>query len=180
MAFTTQRLRLWVAGPTDAGDMLDYYQRNRRHLEPWEPARPDEFYSLEWWRQHLEYSVEESTRGYAHRMAMALRNAEGPTVIGVLNISNIIRGVFQAASIGYSIDADWTGKGLMSEAIGGVVPYCFNVLGLHRVMANYIPSNLASARALEKNGFEKEGFARKYLLINGDWRDHVLTARIRD
>ena len=68
----------------------------------------------------------------------------------------------------------------MSEAIEGVVHYCFEDLLLHRIQANYIPTNVASARVLEKAGFEKEGFARKYLLINGQWCDHVLTAKINE
>ena len=180
MAFVTQRLRLWVAGPTDAQDMVDYYTRNRTHLEPWEPARHDDFYTAAWWTQHLELSTQESVRGFAHRMAIAARDMSGPPVIGILNISNIVRGVFQAASIGYSIDRDYQGKGYMTEAIHGAVNYCFRTLDLHRVMANYIPTNIGSARVLEKTGFEKEGFAKRYLLINGEWQDHVLTARIND
>lgn len=178
MAFVTKRLRLWVAGPTDAADMLAYYARNREYLTPWEPQRHKDFYTESWWQQHLDLSTQESARGYAHRMAIALRDASGPNVMGILNISNITRGVFQAASIGYSIDQEYTGQGYMTEAIQGAVRYCFIELGLHRVMANYIPTNIGSARVLEKAGFEKEGFAKQYLHINGEWRDHVLTAII--
>ncbi|HRV81598.1 MAG: GNAT family N-acetyltransferase [Planctomycetes bacterium] len=180
MGFVTQRLRLWVAGPSDAADMLDYYRRNREHLEAWEPQRHSDFYTLAWWTQYLELSVQESVRGLTHRLAIATRDASGPPVIGVLNVSNIVRGVFQGAHIGYSIDRDQQGKGYMTEALMGVQRFAFGELGLHRLMANYIPTNLASARALEKAGFEKEGFARQYLLIGGQWRDHVLTARIRE
>jgi len=180
MAFVTQRLRLWVAGPTDAADMVAYYTRNRKHLEPWEPERHSEFYTEAWWAKHLELSSQESSRGYAHRMAIATRDMTGPPVIGILNVSNVTRGVFQAAHIGYSIDGDFQGLGYMTEAIEGAVRYCFDELDLHRVMANYIPTNLGSGRVLEKAGFEKEGFAKRYLLINGEWRDHVLTARVND
>ncbi|MDF1837178.1 MAG: GNAT family N-acetyltransferase, partial [Planctomycetota bacterium] len=68
----------------------------------------------------------------------------------------------------------------MTEALEGVVKFAFEELGLHRLMANYIPSNAASARALAKAGFEKEGFARSYLLINDVWEDHILTSRIKE
>ena len=66
------------------------------------------------------------------------------------------------------------------SAVRLVYDYAFSALGMHRVMANYMPENERSGRLLERLGFEREGFARKYLNIDGEWRDHVLTSRINE
>jgi ribosomal-protein-alanine N-acetyltransferase len=181
MEFQTDRLHLWVPEVDQARSMVDYYLRNREHLNRWEPLRSDHFYSEEFWTQHLTQNKADAANGLAYRMAIRLRaGAPDAPILGVLNISNVIRASFQAAHVGYSIDHLQTRKGYMTEALQGVVPFAFEELGLHRLMANYIPSNAASARALAKAGFEKEGFARRYLLINGVWEDHVLTSCVRD
>src|SRR3546814_41098 len=80
--------------------------------------------------------------------------------------------------MGYQIDAECEGRGLMTEALRLAIDFMFARFGLHRIMANYIPDNHRSGRVLERLGFEKEGYARNYLFIDGAWRDHVLTALI--
>lgn len=82
-------------------------------------------------------------------------------------------------------NADWyakkyEGKGFMTEALEVTLQYMFDVVGLNRVMATYMPRNKASEKVLFKLGFEKEGYARKYLKIAGKWEDHILTSRISD
>ncbi len=98
-------------------------------------------------------------------------------IIGVVGISNIVRGAFQAAYLGYNMARDFQGKGYMSEALEEIVFFAFSGLNLHRLMANYRPDNLASARVLEKLGFVKEGLAKDYLMVNGQWADHILTSK---
>ena len=66
----------------------------------------------------------------------------------------------------------------MTEFVEGAINYVFERLDLHRIMANYMPGNTRSARVLDKLGFNKEGFAKSYLKIAGEWQDHVLTAKI--
>ena len=102
-------------------------------------------------------------------------NSEG-AIIGFCNFSQIFRGPFQACYLGYHIDSTFQGKGLMSEAVTKATEYMFEIQNLHRIMANYMPSNERSARLLHKLGFVVEGHAKKYLLINGRWEDHVLTS----
>jgi ribosomal-protein-alanine N-acetyltransferase len=101
-------------------------------------------------------------------------------VVGVVNLSNFVRGAFQACTIGYSIDGEFEGRGVMRAAVELMVDYAFDALGMHRVMANYMPENERSGRLLARLGFVREGFAPKYLRIAGAWRDHVLTARVND
>ena len=76
--------------------------------------------------------------------------------------------------------APYAGRGYMTAAVNTVLPFAFGTLRLHRVEAACIPGNAASIRLLEKTGFQREGFARQYLCINGVWQDHLLFARLRD
>ena len=99
-------------------------------------------------------------------------------MIGSCNFGNIVKGIFQACHLGYSIAKKHEGQGLMAEALQAGIDYIFETRGLHRIMANHVPGNLRSARLLEKLGFEREGYARAYLKIGGKWEDHVLNALI--
>jgi len=78
------------------------------------------------------------------------------------------------------VDEAHNGRGLCTRAVAEVVAYAFGDLGLHRLEAGTLPDNRASQRVLEKNRFERFGLARRYLLICGEWRDHVLFERIAD
>lgn len=97
-------------------------------------------------------------------------------IIGVANYSNVMRGAFNACFLGYSVGEKWQGQGYMSEALTETLRYMQRQQGMHRIMANYMPHNLRSGNLLAKHGFEREGYAKNYLQINQEWRDHVLTA----
>jgi len=101
----------------------------------------------------------------------------GP-VIGTCNYTNVVRGVFQACHLGYQIARDHEGRGLMREALEALNAFAFDEMGLHRIMANYIPANERSGQLLTRLGFEREGYAKRYLYIAGQWQDHVLTALV--
>jgi ribosomal-protein-alanine N-acetyltransferase len=172
------RLRLELPPPEDAARVLDYYVRNRAHLERWEPTRPADFFLLAWWERQLRHNREEFLNDNGLRTMISDRLDPTRRVLGVANLSNFVRGAFQACHLGYSIDKEREGTGMMTEALERLVRYAFEELGMHRVMANYQPHNERSARVLERLGFEREGFARSYLYIDGAWRDHVLTALV--
>jgi len=89
-----------------------------------------------------------------------------------------VRGAFQACHLGYALTESAQGQGLMHEVLTAAIAHVFDVMLLHRIMANYRPENERSARLLARLGFEREGKARAYLKINGVWADHVLTALI--
>lgn len=99
-------------------------------------------------------------------------------LIGMVNYSNFIRGAFQSCFMGYKISENMQGKGLITEAIKASINFVFGELNLHRISANYMPRNNASARVLEKCEFTKEGIAADYLYINGKWEQHILTSLI--
>ncbi len=97
---------------------------------------------------------------------------ETDEIAGSIGLSQIFRGGFQNAYLGYQVGENFAGKGFASEAIFLIVKFAFEELKLHRVEANIQPHNLASIAVVKKNGFSKEGFSPKYLNIDDIWRDH--------
>jgi ribosomal-protein-alanine N-acetyltransferase len=175
----TRRLRLALLAPDDAPRALDFFVRNRAHFAPWDPPRPAGFYQLPWWREQLARYRAESVDERSLRLFLTGRDTPLGPVLGLVHFSRLVRGPFQCAGVGYSLDGSMVGRGLMQEALRGAIGYVFDDLGYHRVEANYRPENRRSARVLAALGFVVEGYARRYLMIDGDWRDHVLTSLTR-
>jgi ribosomal-protein-alanine N-acetyltransferase len=151
---------------------------SRLHLTVWEPqwAR-DELTRSAFRRRLRQYQRElKEDLGYA---LLIFRQADS-VLLGGLSISNVRRGVAQAASVGYWIGAPHIGRGHMTDAVKAVLPFAFVTLGLHRLEAACLPHNYPSARVLQKAGFKREGMARRYLKINGLWQDHDLFALLQD
>ena len=98
--------------------------------------------------------------------------------VGVLSVSNLVRGPFQSANLGYWVAQQVNGRGVATRAVGEACRWAFGPAGLHRLEAGTLTDNVASQRVLERNGFERIGLAPRYLHIAGDWRDHVLFQRI--
>lgn len=169
---STDRLLLRAPVLKDAGKIRDFEDRNIEHLGMWETL------SKEPVEARLRNQLKEIEEGRSIRYLLFFKaKADGP-VIGMCNYTQIFRGFFQACYLGYKIDKVCEGKGLMKEALLTSLDYVFNVAHIHRVMANYVPSNLRSAKVLNSLGFEIEGHAKQYLLINNRWEDHVLTSKI--
>jgi len=101
-------------------------------------------------------------------------------IVGTINLSQIFRGGFQNAYLGYYIGAPYAGRGYMTEALKLVVKYAFADLKLHRLEANIQPGNSASIALVKRAGFSREGFSRRYLKICGRWRDHERWAIIAE
>jgi ribosomal-protein-alanine N-acetyltransferase len=157
---------------------LDYYTRNRTHLQPWEPTRSAAFYTQAHQAAEIERAIEDCERGTGLRF-LAFEAGE-PRIVASINLSNIRRGVIHCAIVSYAVDAACAGRGYATELVRAIVSYAFDTLGLHRVEASYQPENRASGRVLAKNGFIVEGYARDYLFLNGAWRDGVLVSRTND
>lgn len=170
------RLVARLADVADAAAIVRYLLDNQAHLAPTEPPRPPEYATVDHWQQAARQARREQAQGESLRLVLLLA-AEPGRIVGTVNVTQIVRGSFQAAFLGYALDARLQGQGLMTEAIGLVAEHAFHAMRLHRLMANHLPENLASAAVLRKCGFEVEGFAKQYLYIAGAWRDHVLTAR---
>jgi ribosomal-protein-alanine N-acetyltransferase len=175
---STPRLTIESIGPEHIDSLLSYHQRNEKHLARWEPSRSSDFFSRSYWSTYAAAVQDDAYHGRAHRFVAMLRGSR--QIIASVNVTNIVHGVFQAGVLGYSVDVAHQSRGYGSEAVGTIVNWCFRTIGLHRVEANYQPNNERSGRLLRSLGFTVEGYARDYLYIDGAWRDHVLTAKIRD
>jgi ribosomal-protein-alanine N-acetyltransferase len=172
----SERLLLTMPPPESAARLVAYATENEAHLARWEPPRPEGYFGIDWWYRRLEQNRDELAHDQSLRLAIFRRDdPEGP-VLGHVNFNSIVRGASQAATLGYSLDHRHEGRGLMSEALAAAIPHVFRDLGLHRIQANYIPTNERSGRVLRRLGFVVEGYARDYLFIGGAWRDHVLTS----
>ncbi len=174
---TTPRLTLMVAAPALAPAMLRFVTANQAHLAPWEPLRSPEYWTLPHWEAELARAVRQFEGGSAVRWLLVQPNEQGvPAVIGACNFRNIVHGAFQACHLGYSLAQAAQGQGLMREALTAALDDVFTTRGLHRVMANYVPTNARSGGLLRRLGFTVEGYARDYLFLAGRWQDHILTA----
>ena len=174
---TSQRLLVRMGEDNDIPSILAYFRGNQARLQPLEPERPLDFYTVPYWQAYLDKSRHEFTAESALRLFVFPQ--QSGQVIGMINFSQMFRGPFQACYLGYSLDLEWEGQGIMFEALQGALHYVFEELGFHRVMANYLPENARSGRLLQRLGFVIEGRASNYLQIGGQWRDHVLTALTR-
>ncbi len=164
-----------VTNESHTQKLLKFYTDNRVHLTPWEPERNDRFYTLDYWQEQMQNREVEMQDGRA-AFFVAMDDAEN--VIAVCNLTNIVRGVFQAGYMGYAVAEAYQGKGVMKALCEHVVKYAFEELKLNRVMSNYLLHNERSGNLLKALGFEQEGYAKRYLKIHGQWQDHILTARI--
>lgn len=150
--------------------------RNEEWLAPWEGRQPGLPFAT-WEERH-------SPATYAAMLRVLRREAkEGRTLpvavtydghlAGQVTVSNIVRGAFQSAAVGYWVDGRLAGRDIIPTALAMVVDHCFTEVGLHRVEANVRPENAASRRVVEKVGFREEGHHSRFLFIDGDWRDHL-------
>jgi len=177
-ALITERLILRVPAAGDAGRLLAYAERNREHLAPWEPQRTPEYFTEQHWLAEIERIGRIVSADQGLPQVLLHRDRPDGPFVGRCNLSNVVRGAFQAAHLGYSLDREAEGRGLMAEAIRAVIACAFGPMNLHRLMATYMPENARSARTLERLGFVREGLAPAYLHIAGAWRDHVLTSLV--
>ena len=104
---------------------------------------------------------------------------DGP-IVGSIDLSQIFRGNFQSAYLGYHVGERYARQGLMTEALQLMLRYAFEHLNLHRLEANVQPSNVASIALIKRAGFTREGFSRRCLKIGGRWRDHERWAIIAE
>ncbi len=163
---------------SDFNDWAELRERSRDFLVPWEPTWPEDDLTRSAFRRRLRRYAEDMRSDLAY--AFLLFRKDDSALLGGITLTNIRRGVAQACSMGYWVGAPFAAQGYMTRGVSALVPFAFNVLRLHRIEAACIPTNQPSIRLLERTGFHREGYARKYLCINGAWQDHLLYARLRD
>jgi [ribosomal protein S5]-alanine N-acetyltransferase len=171
-----EQVELRPARVEDAEVLAALYAAQREFLAPFDPVRPDAFYTVAGQRMELEQAIAQSRADLRHRFVILVDGA----IVGTLGISNIVRGQFHSANLGYFVAQEVNGRGVATRAVGLAAERAFGTIGLHRLEAGTLLDNVASQRVLEKNGFERIGIARRYLRIAGDWRDHILFQRVAE
>jgi len=161
-------LRQWIL--EDALELLAYRVRNRAYCQPFEPTRSEEFFTFTEQRQVIENANELWKHDAAYGFGVRLTSTD--ELVGHINLSNVVRGVWQSCTLGYAIDERYIGRGLATEVVHRVVRFAFEQIGLHRVQAAVMPRNQASIRVLEKSSFRYEGLAEYYLKIWDAWEHH--------
>jgi len=163
------------------GDYLEWAtlrEASRDFLAPWEPTWPADDLTRASFRRRIKRYFEDQRGDLAYPFFIFRKHDN--VLVGGLTLANVRRGCAQAGSLGYWMGQKFARRGYMTAAVRAVVPFAFATLRLHRIEAACIPGNLASIRLLEKTGFQREGFARQYLCIDGIWQDHLLYARLKD
>ena len=175
---TSQKVTLRPPQYSDWKAWADERKKNKLYLQPWEPL---------WSINELERSsfvkrvrMFERLSHNDQAYSFLIFTSDNEDFIGEVNISNVQRGIIQSCTIGYWIAKDCEGKGMMSESLELVKEFIFNELKLHRIEAACLPHNIPSLKLLLKNGFIKEGTARKLLKINDKWQDHTVLSFILD
>ena len=156
----------------DATEWSRLRMANEDWLAPWEPSS-----SLPWRLRHSPSAYRTMRRIVGRRARSGLSvpfaiRVEG-RLAGQVTIDNIVHGAMRSGHLGYWIDRSVAGRGLATLAVALVCDHAFGVVGLHRVQADIRPENVRSQRLVERLGFRQEGLLRRYLDIDGDWRDHL-------
>ncbi|WMS44856.1 GNAT family protein [Acuticoccus sp. MNP-M23] len=163
-------LRMPVSGNYNEWSRLR--AESRHFLRPWEPTWPrDDITRMAFRRRLRRYHRDiRADEGYA---VFVYDRATG-ALAGGITLAHVKRGVTQSCSMGYWAGERFAGRGLMGDAVRVLVPFCFQTLGLNRIDAATLPHNERSIRLLKGVGFTEEGYARRFLCIDGAWRDHIL------
>ena len=179
-------------GPTIAGDglvlrtpqMADWTEwarlreESRAFLTPWEPTWPPDALSRAAYRARLSRYAEDWRTDQGYNFFIFANDTDALT--GGVGLSNLRRGVAETGSLGYWIGEPFARQRYMSAALPLVLDFAFDRLRLHRVEAACLPTNVPSRALLLRTGFQQEGYARNYLLIDGKWQDHLLFAILRE
>lgn len=173
----SERLLLRLLELEDCASAIAYHKNNKEHLIPFGPKWPPDFFNEEFWKRQVEINKKEYREDKSARFFLFEKgSAERPEVIGTVSFGGILRGAAQFCYLGYGLAKEKEKRGYMTEILREAIKYAFNDLRLHRLMANYIPTNEASGKILKRLGFTVEGYARDYLYLNGKWQDHILTS----
>lgn len=156
------RVQLALPSRADEPEVLALNRRSSRFHRPWStpPRTPVQF---------AHYLARCRRSDF---IGLLLRRRADDVLLGATELSQIARGAFQSAYLGYHIGAPFAREGYMREGLGLVLHYAFRQLHLHRLEANIQPENVASIALVETLGFHREGYSRRYLKIGGRWRDH--------
>jgi [ribosomal protein S5]-alanine N-acetyltransferase len=155
----------------DAPALAELLRANRDFLAPWDPIRPEHYFTADGQRAAIDDVLVRHSQGSV--LPHVIVDGDD-RVVGRITLNGIVRGPFQSCSMGYWVSAADNGRGLATAAVREMIGIAFGELGLHRIQAETLPHNVRSQRVLERNGFVRIGMAPQYLRIAGEWQDHLL------
>ena len=160
----------------DYADWVELRRSNKEFLSPWEPLWDDNHLTRPSYRSRLTRFKKMVTHdeGYPFHIFQETDKK----IIGACNITHIERGISQSAKLGYWVGQQYARQGYARASVRAASRFCFDELGLHRIEAAVRPDNKPSILLLESQGFQREGLARGYLKIDGQWHDHIIYARL--
>lgn len=176
--FLGQRVALRAPKLSDVRQIIAMQVESQEFLAPWFPPKSPEDYDPRATRTRVLEQRRDFKADRAYKMVFTL-GAQGP-VIGRVSLSQVFRGIFQNAYLGYYIDVRYQRQGLTREAVRLALDVAFGPLGLHRVQAAIMPRNEASLALIRSVGLRLEGTAERYLKIAGKWEDHFFFAMTAD
>lgn len=171
MKRTGQHIYLRYLEEADVGELVRLQNQNRAFFELYATTRREDFYSEESQLNRIKKSIEMKEEDKQYTFGIYL--IETNELIGVIDLTEVVRGPMQACWLGYFLDRAQNGRGYTTEAVRLIVDFAFRTLKLHRIEAGVMPHNLGSIKVLEKSGFEREGLSKKNVQINGKWEDHL-------
>jgi len=169
-----ERVMLRIPQMSDFETWAELRSVSRAFLTPWEPTWPGDDLTRTAFRRRVRRYQRDVRDGHTYPFFVFRRSDD--KLLGGLTLSNIRRGVSQSCSLGYWVGEPYARNGYMSAAVQAIMPFVFDALLLHRLEASCLPVNEPSIRLLRNCGFSEEGYARRYLRINGVWQDHLLFA----
>ncbi len=148
--------------------------RNAAWLQPWEASNPVSQGQLPTFGGMVRVLNQQAREASALPFIITEKvpSQPKPAIVGQLTVSSIMWGSAMSATLGYWVDQDRAGRGIVPTAVALATDHCFRELGLHRMEINIRPENAASLRVVEKLGFRDEGLRPRFLHINGQWADH--------
>lgn len=171
-SYQTDRLILKLLTPSALRDVLEFQVRNREEFERYEPARPENFYTLNY-QQKLLKCEQKLALSLSTVRFYVFKKEEPSRIIGTVCLHDILRMPYCCCEIGYKFDHAYQHQGYAKESVTKALEIAFYELGLHRVFARVMPENTSSIRLLESLHFTQEGLEHGCTQIQGVWTDHL-------
>ena len=161
----------------DWSEWAELRQKSRNFLQAWEPKWPKSYLTRDFFKQFVDNTYLSLTNKTSY--TFFIFHHKSNLLMGGINLTNLKEDSYKSITLGYWMGIDFAGKGYMKDSINSISDFCFNSLKLNRIEAACLPNNTVSKIVLIKSGFIIEGYAKKYLKINGKLQDHILFAKLK-
>lgn len=174
----SERLILRLPVIADYENWVVLRKKSEDFLNKWEPEKDVNYYSKNFFKKRVKWAKKNFDLNIVLHFFIFLRS--NYQLVGGITLDNIRYGPFQSATLGYWLGEEFSKKGIMTESLVSLIRYANKDLGISRIEAATLPTNLASRRLLEKCNFKYEGVGQYFLQIKGKWEHHILYANICD